>query len=404
MSLSDAAFQGIADALSPAAVSQYLATSQSWELEKRDQAKEVWLLPGSGSAPRARIMLPLDREYADFRARFYDALYAVGHVNGWDARELEEHILAVRADLFFVRLHQVRDGETIPLKQAEGTIDALRKMLRAAAVTTADPGRIGRGGRLPGVVSDFLDEEVRLGHTKRGSFVFTVVAQFDGKPSRALVPVSEHLYNLEQSDDQGALAPFSRRVMETLARGLEATRDLAEGRSTAIEDPARWGLSAGLVESVEDLLGPEGLRSLELRFEWSAGEPKPQVGAEPIVLEHAQAGELERARERLLRTEEPAHWETLIGQVKSLARDDDAPEAEHAGSIVISAEVNGRRRNVHMTLTGQDHENAILAYGSQRPLVVSGDLFYERGAWRLGGNLEVDASLIRRSSRDRGSS
>lgn len=98
MSPLDGAFRRVADSLRPAAVSQYLATSQPWELEKRDQAKEIWLIPGSGSAPRARIMLPLDHEYADFRARFYDALYAISHVNGWDVRELAEHILAARAE------------------------------------------------------------------------------------------------------------------------------------------------------------------------------------------------------------------------------------------------------------------------------------------------------------------
>jgi hypothetical protein len=196
-----------------------------------------------------------------------------------------------------------------------------------------------------------------------------------------------------------ALAPFPRRVMVNLARGLETTRDLAEGKSTSVmEDPARWGLSAGLVESVEEMVGPEGLRSLELRFEWAAGRPKPDVGTEPITLERAQAGELARAREKLLPAEEPSHRETLVGQVKSLTRDETNPDADEAGSIVISAEVNGRYRNVHMTLTGEDHENAISAYRSQLPLVLSGDLFYERGAWRLGGDMEVDTTVVSRSA------
>jgi hypothetical protein len=365
--------------------------SQLWKLEKRDQVKEIWQLPGSGGVLRARIMLPLDHEFADFRARFCDALYAIGRVSGWGAQELEERVLMARADLFFVRLDQVRADDTIPLKQAEGTLDALYKMLRAAAVTTADPSRVGRGGRLPSIVTDFLDEDVQLGHTKRGSFVFTLISYLDGGSERAQEVMPTVQGPLER------VAPFPRRVMETLARGLETTRDLAEGRSgTALEDPVRWGLGAGLVESVGEMIGSEGLRSLELSFAWATAEPRPDVGSEPITLEHAQAGELERARERLLRREEPSHRETLVGRVKSLARDDDAVEDEQAGSIVVSAEVNGRRRNVHMVLAGQDHENAILAYGSQQPFIVSGDLYYERGAWRLGGDLEVDASLVHR--------
>lgn len=383
----DSEYRELASSLTPTAVSQYLAATEPWVLEARqNQIKEVWSLSGPQGA-RGRILLPLDTEYVDFGERFFDALRALGRINDWDARELEQHVIATRADLFFVQLDQVHGGETIPLKQAEATIDALYEMLKAAAITTAAPNRTQRGGRLPSAVSDFLDEDVRLGHTKRGSFVFTVVTRLDSTSYESQATLA----------DPVAIPLFPRKVMETLARGLETTRDLTQGRSeVALGAPGEWGLSASLLESLEDLTRPADLRSLKLFFEWAATEARPTVGSEPILLEHTAVDDLARVRERLLRTEEPSHRETLVGRVMSLAREDESLEADETGSVVISAEVSGRRRNVHMTLTGEDHDRAIDAYQLKLPLIVTGDLVFERRAWRLFGDIEVDASIVDR--------
>jgi hypothetical protein len=397
MSLSapDAAYREAASSLTPTAVSQYLAATKPWQLESRlDHVQEIWSLPGEAGKPIGRILLPLATDYADFSERFSDALHALSRLNGWGPDELVKHIAATQADLFFVRLDQVRDGETIPLKQAEATIDALYEMVKAAAISAAAPGRSQRGGRLPNVVSAFLENDVRLGHTKRGSFVFTVVTRLNRAPETSLsTPPGPDTAGTD------IVPVFPRRVMETLARGLEATRDLTQGKSTVTVDQAiQSGLSAGLLESLEDIAGPEELRSLELSFLWAATETKPNVGAEPIRLEHAQVAQLARVREELLREEEPPRRETLVGMVKSLARDDESLESGDSGSVVISAEVNGRRRNVHLTLSGEGHAQAIECYRQRLPLIVTGDLVFERQAWRLVGNIEVGPSIALRTA------
>jgi hypothetical protein len=392
MYASDTAYDKVAASLTPAAVSQYLAVTRPWELETRqDDVREIWSLADTHGTPRGRILLPLATDYVDFHERFSDALRALGRLNKWDAQELEQHITAARADLFFVQLNQVQPDETIPLRQAEATIDAIYEMLKAAAITAAAPNRTQRGGRLPGAVSTFLDEDVRLGHTKRGSFIFTVVSRL-GSSSQPPEPTST-------SAPSDLLSP--RKVMETLARGLQTTRDLTRGEAeAALEEPAEWGLSASLLESLEVIAEPEALRSLKLSFEWAAAESRPDVGAEPILLEHAQVGELARVRERLLQQEEPPHRQTVFGTVVSLAREDDSRDADETGSVVLSAEVNGRKRNVHMTMSGADHDWAIEAYRRKLPLIVTGNLVFERRAWRLVGDLEVDASFVEHRRRE----
>ncbi|GLY79738.1 hypothetical protein [Actinoallomurus iriomotensis] len=380
-------YREIASTLTPTAVSQYLAT-EDWELESRqDRIREVWRLPGSeGGTSRGRIMLPLALDFEDFSQRFYDALHALGRINDWDADQLQERITAARADLFFVRLDQVMTDGTIPFRQAENTIKAIYKLMMSAATTAADP-RHSHRGRRPATVTEFLDDDVRLGHTKRGSFVFTIAARL-GAPTLSEPDASSSLQPTDPATS------FARRVMETLARGLETTESLTRGEATdALQDPARWGLSAGLVESLELMTQPEGLRALDLSFEWAAAEPPPEVGSNPITLEHSTSEQLARVREHLVRQEEPTRRETLVGAVRRLSREDADSEDEEAGTVVLEAEVKGRIRKVSVPLSGQDHRWAITAYQEKVPLTVTGDLAFERGAWRLS-NPNVDSSFL----------
>jgi hypothetical protein len=384
----------IAATLTPASVSQFLAC-HDWQLEARqDRVKEIWRLPGDGGNPKARIMLPLATDFQDYSQRFYDALYAIGRLNGWGADQLYAQIIATRADLLYVRLDQLLppDG-TISFRQAETTIGAIYRMMKAAATTAADP-RHSHRGRRSATVTNFLEDGVRLGHTKRGSFVFTMVTRMDDDEAESRGHGAGH--------DRGCdMTPFSRRVMETLAKGLETTRHLASGRDReAFDDPAEWGLSANLVESLEEMTRPQELRALDMSFEWAAAQGKPGVGGEPITFEHELFGQLARVRERLVRQEEPPRRETLVGPVKSLTREEGDAPTDEIGSVIMLADVNGRTRNVQMTLLGEDHGWAIRAYRAKLPFTVTGDLAFERGAWRLIGDIEVDTDFLRHRLRD----
>jgi hypothetical protein len=387
----DTSLLDLASSLAPAAVSQFLA-SQAWELESRqDHVREIWRLPAQGP-PAARIMLPLATDFADFPERFYDALKAIGRLHDWDVERLYEHIIAAKSDLLYIRLDQAMADGTIPFRQAESTINSIYRLVKAAATTTADPSHSHRGRR-PAAVTEFLDEDVRLGHTKRGSFVFTVVARLDGDDAAHAPDTSP--------DPEAVNAPFPRKVMETLARGLQTASHLARGQSReALDNPAAWGLSANLVEALEEMTQPEGLRALDMSFAWAASQRRPEVGSEAIHLEYEIFGQLSRVRERLARQEEPPQRETLVGVVKSLTREESGGPEGETGVVVLVADVRGRMRNVQVTLSGEDHEWAIRAYRSKLPLTVTGDLTYEGRAWRLEGDIDLDTSFLQHTLGD----
>ncbi|MFJ1954954.1 hypothetical protein ACIOGT_12190 [Streptomyces microflavus] len=384
-------YREAASTLTPTAVSQFLA-AHSWELEARKpHVREVWRLTSSSGTLEGRIMVPLATGYTDFQQRFQETLESLGYIHDWDAQELHERIIGTHADLFFVRLDQAMTDGTIPFHQAEKTIEALYKMMRAAATTAASPSHPHRG-RLPSGVSDFLDDDVRLGHTKRGSFVFTIVTRLGDPPDPGL--------QVDGVQPQDVVQPFPRRVMETLARGLETTERLSRQWDDQVtEAPGAQGVSASLIESLEDISAPH-LRSLDLSFEWAAAAPRPDVGLATIILDRDVMAELPRVRERLVRQEEPPRQETLVGLVKTLSRDDASPDDdEETASVVLTADVHGKPRKVHMTLSGEDHSWAVIAYDRKLPFTVTGMLGFERRAWRLAGDIVVDSSFLAHTTR-----
>jgi hypothetical protein len=104
--------------------------------------------------------------------------------------------------------------------------------------------------------------------------------------------------------------------------------------------------------------------------------------------------ELPRVRERLVRQEEPPRQETLVGVVHGLQRDEAGPDDQETASVILVAEVRGRTRKVHMTLSGADHDWAVVAHRHKVPSTVTGMLAFERRAWRLT-DVEVDSSFLR---------
>ncbi|WP_051059178.1 hypothetical protein [Nocardiopsis lucentensis] len=375
-----------ADFLTPEAVSVFLS-AHGWELEnRRPGIREIWRLEDSPEFGSARVMLPLATEYVDFRARFKDVLDSLCHVYEIDARELRERVSATNYDLFFVRINQPMTDGSIPFRQAGKTVDSLYRMMKAAATTAADPHHSHKGRR-PGAVADFLDDCIKLGQTRRGSYVFTVsVLLDDTRPANG-------------KNGDTARTTFPRQVMTTLARGLESTRRLAlRWDERILETPWEFGLSSALVESIEEMTRPDRLHSLDLRFEWAALFPPKNIRTSTIVFDRDTIAELPRLRERLVRREEPARRVTLVGIVKSLAREETPPGEDDVADVTLLTEVGGKPRSVHVELEGDDHDWAIMAYQRKLPLVVTGDLSFERRTWRLSGEIEMDTGFLRHFS------
>ncbi|MFC9664266.1 hypothetical protein ACFVJ5_28885 [Nocardia sp. NPDC127606] len=400
------AFDNLAAMLTPAEVSQYLVT-HNWELETQHPGiSEVWFLPGD-SGPKGRVMVPLATDYIDFTRRFRDSIRAVASVYGLHPSLLAEQFAALRSDVLFVRLDQETAHGEIPLGQAESTLKALVKMIRVAS------GGSGRG-RPSASERRLVEQHFRFGHTKPGSFVFSIVS-----------PVAQ-----AGSSDSGSNV-LGRRVMSRLAGSVALTSRLAEdwdetARYTAIER----GLSSAFLGSIHDLIEPRQVRALAFSFDWAVTVARPPEAVSHVTFDGDLKQTVEHMRADMRQSEQlpadsspgardvsadfspdahevtaPGHSDVapgrglprgpvvLVGHVLALDRTTPAGNRSAAGSIELETEVGGERNFVRVPLERADYLLAIDAHRYEFPITVTGILEYRAGALWLTGEVTLVRSL-----------
>ncbi|WP_433729611.1 hypothetical protein ACQP0C_00825 [Nocardia sp. CA-129566] len=393
-SLGDA-FDDLAATLTPAKVSQYLA-AHDWVLETRQPGiSEVWSLPGD-EGPEGRVMVPMATDYIDFPRRFRDSIRTLAAVYGLHPSLLAGRFAALRSDIVFVRLDQETTQGEIPLGQAESTLRALVKMISLAS------GGSGRGRRSASV-RRLIEQHFRFGHTKPGSFVFSIVS-----------PVAE-----AGSSDIG-LSVLGRTVVSRLAGSVSLASRLAadwdeDARYTAIEQ----GLSSAFLGSIHDLIKPHQVRALAFTFDWAVTVARPPEAVSHVrfgghmkqAVAHMQADM--RQSEQLpadflpgmREVTAPGHGVVapgralprgtvdLVGDVRALDRATPAGNPSAAGSIELLADVEGERHVVHAPLERADYLLAIEAHRQEFPIAVTGILEYRAGALWLTGEITLRRSL-----------
>jgi hypothetical protein len=375
--------------LTPSNVAQFLAT-RNWTCRADRKFDQVWVYEAEHGGRPASVLLPREPSFVDYQKRLREALSTVSQVYGLALSQLAEQVASVRADLFFVRVDQNMQDGTIPLRQATMLLENIDQMIRVSAMAAFNPQSTGRG-RVPEVVNDFLNEDVRMGHTRKGSFIITVAARIEDTSDSTPQPAT-------QGDEQGAPKPsFTRQVMTTLAQSLETTRRFAAngGAFSDVDEAISHGLRLPVVQALQEIGGAEGLRSLDLSFEWAAAEPQRAPVPARVILDRAVIEVLPEIEMRLARRYEPERI-TVVGPVLELKRSDEIIEASEGveGEIILRADVGGRSRRITVPLTGADYDWAVRAHLERLPFTVAGELGKKGNIWRLNDPIEVDRSFL----------
>ncbi len=374
--------------LTPANLAQFLAT-RNWTKKIDRHFDQVWMLEESAAHRAVSVLLPREPSFIDYNKRLREAISAIIETYDLDLSELAEKVASVHADLFFGRIDQsMRDG-TIPLRQASSLLESIDQMIRAAALSAHNPQSSGRG-RIPDYVNEFLSDDIRMGHTKKGSFVITVAARIDDT-----VPDVPQTNAPAQPDQE--TSSFTRRVMTTLARSLDVTRRFAAQPSSFadVDEAMDQGLRLQIVQALQEMSVSEGLRSLDLSFEWAATEPQHIPVPNHITIDRNIIAELPEVEKNLIRRTEPERV-TLVGLVKELKLEEDGDlPGDQSGDAIVHAEVGNRTRRVAIPLSGVDWQLAISAFGARVPLVATGDLGKRGNTWRLNEPIELDRSYLK---------
>lgn len=385
-----------AELLTDASLAQFLA-SHEWTIQQDRDYSQVWTHAGEeGPGRQAIIHLPRNDNFADYERRLSEAIATMARFYDWSLPTLAEAVATDRADLLLFRVDQISKDGTIPLHQASSLLENLDAMVRSAALVAHSPRSTGRASRMPEYVSKFLHDDVRMGHTKRGSFIFTVAARLGRRerPEPAQAPVSE-----DEAMPPKAIESYSRRVMTTLASGIAASQvaaqDDAEGEE--LESAMDAGVRLPLVRALRQIGEAEGLRAVSMNFEWSAVEPMVRAVPDEIEIERDELASLQRIEVRLATRVEPRQ-ETLVGPVIELKRPDAAgadDPSDLSGEVVMLCDVAGTTRRVLVALHGDDYDWAIRAHRERLPFTVSGTLEKKGRSWALTGRIGVDTAFLR---------
>lgn len=361
--------------LSPSAIETFLKVSGWQQTEHRDGLFSVW----ESASDDASVMLPYDVSYRDFTARLRDALHTIADVyNIKNGEDLALEIASARSDILLLRADQETFDGSIPLQEAQDLLAGVNQMLTAAACSAIRP-RASNAGRRPDAVKDFLAEEVRMGHTMRGSFVLTILARHEDSRTEELP---------EPADGQTVMGTYTRRVMTTLASGLVAARDLLEDPEAELDDAVQRGASAELIESLEKMSLHPGLRALDMSFRWSPIQARPREVASRVVLPRPNPERIEKVRESL-RKRPAVEQDDVLGQVVRLER----AEGQDEGIVVVDGYLGRTRRRVKMRLAGEDYRIAIRAHEDRRPILASGEVTLEKRSWWLSEPVTVRLPL-----------
>ncbi|MEU6347664.1 hypothetical protein ABZ883_42945 [Streptomyces sp. NPDC046977] len=379
--------------LNPRAIEDFLRTVGWIREDYREGVKGVWVNEAEG----ASLMLPYNPRFRDFNTRLNDALHTISEVHKVRGEALALEIASARSDILLLRADQTTLDGSIPLTEAQSLINGASQMILAAACSAINP-RATHPPRKPNAAKEFLADEVRMGHTLRGSFVITILARHDSAVREELPEARpEHRYRLEDHADilaseapDGVIESYTRRVMSTLASGLQAANKLLQDEPQISESEAvEQGASAQLMESIGRMGAWEGINSLDMSFRWSASHPAPPADTPSrVVLPREQSERASFVGKNLRRRPTVAH-ESVIGHVIRLER----AEGKDDGIAVIDGVLGKSRRRVRVQLSGDNYRLAVRAHGERFPVMAVGTVTLERRAWWINRAEEFRLAL-----------
>ncbi|QMU68291.1 hypothetical protein [Streptacidiphilus sp. P02-A3a] len=405
-------FRRMASTFTPTTVTRFLA-AQGWTAESRTSGvKEIWSRrAASGSAERARVMIPFAIDYVDFERRFSEALISISQVHGYDAEDLSRRISSTMTDVLSVRLVRTPAGDTVPLAEGEKVIHEFNNLLKNFAIATATHRVRRTGGRMPRQAADFMRHHARLGHTRSGSFVITFAALLD-ESERSPSPTHQDVDRRHERDES---APFARKVMAALAQAIETAGELRSGSpeigwARTTEELRRAAL---VVEMLDRFRSFDELEEIDLSFTWASALPEPTAGLSVCSFRFddlpeipAEPGRIQAAAERAfdddyalrrvagvsppdaLDVRRTATSEEIVsGIVHSLER------ADGGGTVTIRVDDGRSPFDVRLTLRAADYLMAVRAHLADVPVSASGELTRIGPTARLG-NAVLDTAKI----------
>jgi hypothetical protein len=344
----------------PNDVAAYLR-AHNWVLDEHYEDRESFWSSGTGPG-ETELLLPLRMDFRDYALRVSDALEVLEVAEGRPRNDILKEIVTAIFDVVRVRVDNPnsRDG-SLTLDDGVQLFDNARKMVTSAARSTYEK-RAQFIATMPDQVSDYV-RKVRVGQTERGSYIVNilspVISDYD----------EERLFSTEPYEQEDS---FDRRVMHTLAEGLEATYSAAkenvyDPRYAKFEEAVPVGVSANLCEAIAKIGQSGGNTGVEIDLRWALARPPQESRNHKTYFSAVAIPIIEEAGRQLRST--PSREQLLRGYVIKLAREKGLGEA---GSITISTVIEDKLRKVGVDLSAAQYQRAVRAHEEDQPIALFG--------------------------------
>ncbi|MBC2873842.1 MULTISPECIES: hypothetical protein [Streptomyces] len=344
----------------PGEIRSYLKVS-GWSPVSGSELAELWRFRDCEDKV---VLVPMKPGAPDFAKRTNILLSDVSRLESRDVRTVHDAIATVYHDVTDLRAsHPSLSDGSIPL-EAGYELFMSAKRLRVASAA-ASIRRQGHFRNFPLRAKDQA-REVRLGQTRRGSYIVPIISQARS-PEDVYVPQQEHI------DIEIEETLFDRRVTATMSRALGVLEQMAssERRPTGSEiaDSVGEGVSYELCRALSKVVNAESVAALDITFNWSR-VASPPPGSSNRVEFNRDAIEIVDEVSNRLKSQLYTHEHVLYGVITDLSRRPD----EATGRVGIETLIKRRRRTVWFDLADEPYHLAVRCHDTGTPVRAQGVL------------------------------
>ncbi|MFP8903950.1 hypothetical protein [Streptomyces atacamensis] len=357
----------------PKEIRSYLKVT-GWAPISGGDVAELWSLPGPADEV---VLVPMKPGAPDFAKRTQILLGDLARIESRDAHTVHGAIATVFNDVTDLRAsHPSLSDGSIPLEAGYELFISARR-LRVASAAAA----IRRQGHFRNFPARAREQarEVRLGQTRRGSYIVPIISQARA-PEDVYAPRQEHIdIGVEET-------LFDRRVTATMSRALGVLEDMAsaerEPTPSEITDSIGEGVSYELCQALSKVVNAESVGSLDVSFNWSRVAAPPPGTPPRVEFNQAAISVVDRVSAQL-KTRVYTRRHVIYGIVTDLSRH---PE-DTTGRVGVQTLIQRRSRTVWMDLPDGDYHTAVHCHDAGIPVRAQGVLTSPPGGH---ATMEVD--------------
>jgi hypothetical protein len=255
--------------------------------------------------------------------------------------------------------------DSIPLDAGCRLFESAQKLVVAAAGATIR--RQGHFGHQMPTLARSHARHVRLGQTRRSSYILPVISQ--ARPVPEMSTEEEPRLDLVVEESL-----FDRRVMATFASALETLEQIAVRASRVpsppeVLDAIGVGVSREMCQALASVVKSDSVADLDISFNWASGTSAPREATGAVSFPKESVTIIEEIAEQLRKA--PREREDILyGLITDLHWDED----ESGRRVGMQTIIDHRRRTVWFDLDETAYEQAMRSHGLRQRVVARGVL------------------------------